>query len=81
MDYIEVTLSNFTGFDPEIVIAQLAELGFESFTESESSVQAFIREDLYQEAPVNSYLQHVCDEHGLKQIGRASCRERVCLYV
>ena len=36
MDYIEVSISDLSGFDPEIVVAQLAELGFESFTESET---------------------------------------------
>ena len=66
MDYIEVSITNFTGFDPEIVIAQLADLGFESFTESESGIGGFIREDMYQEATVNTYLQKLHAEHGLK---------------
>ncbi|MEI7726287.1 MAG: 50S ribosomal protein L11 methyltransferase [Bacteroidota bacterium] len=65
MDYIEVSITNFTGFDPEIVVAQLAELGFESFTESESGIQGFIREDLYQEDAIKDYLQQLHAEHGL----------------
>ena len=65
MDYIEVSITNFTGFDPEIVVAQLAELGFESFTESESGIQGFIREDLYQEDAINDYLLQLHAEHGL----------------
>jgi ribosomal protein L11 methyltransferase len=65
MDYIEVTITNFAGFDPEIVIAQLAGLGFESFTEMDSGIQGFIREDMYQEAPVAAYLAQMHDEHGM----------------
>ena len=65
MDYLEVSISGFTGFDPEIVIAVLADLGFESFTESETGIQGYIREDMYQGAPVDDYLQQLHDEHGL----------------
>jgi ribosomal protein L11 methyltransferase len=66
MNYIAVSVTNFTGFDPEIVIAQMAELGFESFTETESGIQGFIREDMYHEEPVITYLQKVSDNHGLR---------------
>lgn len=65
MDYLQVSISDFTGFEPEIVIAQLAELGFESFTETESGIQGFIREDMYQEIPVSIYLQEIFEAHGL----------------
>ncbi|MCX6267199.1 MAG: 50S ribosomal protein L11 methyltransferase [Bacteroidetes bacterium] len=65
MDYLQVSISGFTGFEPEIVIAQLAELGFESFTETESGIQGFIREDMYQEIPVSIYLQEIFEAHGL----------------
>ncbi|MFZ4521886.1 MAG: 50S ribosomal protein L11 methyltransferase [Bacteroidales bacterium] len=65
MDYIELSITGFTGFDPEIVMAQLAELGFESFTETESGIQAFAREDMYQEFVVKDYMDLVCKEHGL----------------
>ncbi len=66
MDYFEVSISNFTGFDPEIVIAQLAGMDFESFTESESGIQCYIREDLYQVEPVNNYLNQLIEAHGLR---------------
>ncbi len=66
MDYIEVSISDLSGFDPEIVVAQLAELGFESFTESEDGVQGFIREDMYEEGPVNDYLQQLSAEHDIR---------------
>jgi ribosomal protein L11 methyltransferase len=65
MDYIEISINGFSGFDPEIVMAQMAELGFESFTESETGIQGFIREDMYREEPVSGYLNEICSEHGL----------------
>lgn len=66
MDYIELSITNFSGFDPEIVMAQLAELGFESFTESDTGIQGFIREDMYQEKPVDDYLKLASARHGLR---------------
>lgn len=66
MDYIEVGITNFGSFDPEIAVAHLAEMGFESFTESESGIGAFIREDLYHETPVIDYLQQLQIDHGVK---------------
>jgi|GEM_PF-2869 len=66
MDYIEISITDFTGFDPEIVIARLVELDFESFVETDSGILGYISEDVYRELPVSAYLQHICNEHGLK---------------
>jgi len=66
MDYIEVNISNFQHFDPEIVLAQLAELGFESFSESECTLQGYIREDLYKATAVEAYLQQMQAEQGIR---------------
>jgi ribosomal protein L11 methyltransferase len=66
MEYIEINITGFTGFDPEIVIAQLAELGFESFSESDAGLQGYVRKDLYQEVQVLEYLRDVSGEHGLQ---------------
>lgn len=65
MDYIEISITNFSGYDPEIVIARMAELGFESFAESESGIQGFIRADLYVEDTVIEYLRKLNQEHGI----------------
>ena len=65
MDYIEVNIGNFGDLDPEIIVAQLAELGFESFSESEGAMQGYIRGDLCEEAIVESYLRQVHAEHGI----------------
>ena len=66
MDYLEVNLSNFRDFDPEIVLAHLAELGFESFSESGCNLQGYIREDKYNATEVEAYLQQMNDEHGIR---------------
>jgi ribosomal protein L11 methyltransferase len=66
MDYFEVSITNFSGFDPEIVMAQMAELGFESFTESESGIQGFISEEMYREDEVLDYLHKLRDKHDLR---------------
>jgi ribosomal protein L11 methyltransferase len=63
MDYIEVNLTNFRDFDPEIAMAQLAGMGFESFTESESGIQGYIREDIYNEDEISEYLHQMHDKH------------------
>ncbi|MEI7664166.1 MAG: 50S ribosomal protein L11 methyltransferase, partial [Bacteroidota bacterium] len=65
MDYIEVNIANFRNFDPEIIVAQMSELGFESFTETDELLQGYIREDLYEEAVVEVYLDQLQAEHGI----------------
>ncbi len=65
MVYLEVNLSNFRDFDPEIILAHLAELGFESFSESDCTLQGYIREDMYNASEVNAYLQQMNVEHGI----------------
>jgi ribosomal protein L11 methyltransferase len=65
MDYFEVNISRFRDFDPEIAMAQLAEMGFESFTESESAIQGYIREDVFNETLIRQYLHQLHEEHGI----------------
>ncbi len=65
MDYIEVSMTNFGDFDPEIAMAQLSGMGFESFAETDSGLQGYIGEDDYREVPVIAYLQQMFDEHGI----------------
>lgn len=66
MDYFEVSITNFNDFNPEIVIAQLAGLGFESFAESESGIQGYIPENLYRESTVNRYLRKISAGQGIR---------------
>jgi len=65
MDYIEVSMSGFGDFDPEIAMAHLSAMGFESFNESESGFQAYIPEDLYNEVLISGFLKQLHDEHGV----------------
>ncbi len=65
MDYIEITISDFRDFDAEIIMAQLAELGFESFTETDELLQAYISEDAYNSEAIGSYLDQLQADHGI----------------
>jgi len=57
MDYIQVSITGIPFGESEILMAQLAELGFESFTELEEGLQGFVPVDLFNEAEVNRWLQ------------------------
>ena len=65
MDYIEVAITGLNDFDPGIIIAQLGEMGFESFVESESGIQGYIPEGLYHESGVRSYLDKLSESLGI----------------
>lgn len=50
MRYLEVKFSNFPlGFEADLLVAELAEIGFDSFQEEEGLVSAFIPADLYKQ--------------------------------
>jgi ribosomal protein L11 methyltransferase len=66
MDYIEVTIRNTADLDPEIIVARLAELGFESFAEPEGALQGYIREDVYEVPAVRALLEQLKEEHGIR---------------
>jgi ribosomal protein L11 methyltransferase len=66
MDYIEVTLSNFGNFDPEIILARMSGLGFESFSETDDAMQGYIREDAWNKSEVEEFLQQIKAEHGIQ---------------
>jgi len=65
MDYFELNMANFGDLDPEIAMAQLAEMGFESFMETDTGIQGYIREDEFNEGPVNEYLRQLSAGHGV----------------
>lgn len=66
MDYIELTLSHFGDFNPEIAVAELAELGFESFSETDDIINAYIPADGYVAEAVTGYLEALSCDHGLQ---------------
>ena len=65
MDYFELNMANFGDLDPEIAMAQLAEMGFESFMETETGILGFIREDEFNEGPVAEYLSQLSAGQGV----------------
>lgn len=65
MDYTELTVTGFEGFDPEIILAMLAETGFESFEEEGTALRAYIRKDLFDEARVAACLREIRELSGL----------------
>jgi len=66
MDYFEVSLTAFGDLDPEIVMAQLAEIGFESFSETEDCLIGYIREEDYYDEIIQRYLKELNEDHGIK---------------
>ena len=58
VNYIEtsISLSNLKGLDHEIVIAELAECGYESFITEEGYVKSYIPETEFDEATVFNVL-------------------------
>ena len=56
MDYIELTLQIETDF-VEIMMAELGELGFESFVETDEGLEAYIQEDIFNDMAVKQLLE------------------------
>lgn len=56
MSFVELTLSLHPDFS-EILIAELAEIGFDSFVETEEGLKAYITSDLWDEAVLQELLE------------------------
>ena len=56
MNYVELELQLSSEFT-EIITAELAEINFESFVETEEGIQAYIQEELFVEADLTELLQ------------------------
>ena len=52
MNYVELELQLHPDFT-EILTAELAEIGFESFVETDEGLQAYIQEELFDENVLN----------------------------
>ncbi|MDD4603023.1 MAG: 50S ribosomal protein L11 methyltransferase [Bacteroidales bacterium] len=59
MDYFEYTVTGFAEYEAEIVMAQLAELGFESFSETPDGFLGYIREDVCDADVIRDFLDHL----------------------
>ena len=66
MDYYEVEIVVPDEVEAEILIARLAEIGFESFTEEGDRLRAYIPENQYREQPVREFLQQEEAEAGIR---------------
>jgi len=66
MDYIEVEIQYPGSTDPDILVALLADLDFESFSESEGALQGYIREELYRQAEVEECLRRMKEDYGVR---------------
>ena len=66
MEYIELNCK-ISPIDPgnDILVAQLAEIGFESFDETEEGVKAYIQTTLFDEKAIKSLYIHQLDEFTL----------------
>lgn len=61
MNYIELTVTTEDDF-VEIIIAELAELGFDSFVETADGVQAYVPEPGFQDAAVKQLLEKYAEK-------------------
>ncbi|PLK42534.1 50S ribosomal protein L11 methyltransferase [Emticicia sp. TH156] len=64
MDYIELTLQADADF-VEILMAELAELGFESFVETEDGLEAYIQEEIFNDMAVKQMLESYAARTGI----------------
>ncbi len=64
MNYIELTLELDPDF-AEILTAELAEVGFESFVETDEGLQAYIQEEIFEESILNEVLARYQEAAGI----------------
>lgn len=71
MDYLELTLAVESDFS-EIFMAELAEIGFDSFVETDDGLQAYILEDQFQERALKELMENYANRtpisYSLKKI-------------
>lgn len=64
MDFYELSVDVSDDFS-EILIAELAEVGFDSFTESDSGIQAYITQDTYSDTETKLVLEKYAEKTNL----------------
>ncbi|CAH0996826.1 Ribosomal protein L11 methyltransferase [Emticicia aquatica] len=78
MSYIELSLQIDLDF-AEIMMAELAELGFESFVETEDGLEAYIQEDVFDDLTVKnmleSYAERTAISYSFKKIAKQNWNE------
>lgn len=78
MSYIELSLQIDLDF-AEIMMAELAELGFESFIETEDGLEAYIQEDIFDDLAVKNlietYAERTAISYSFKQMAKQNWNE------
>ncbi|MFD2520182.1 50S ribosomal protein L11 methyltransferase [Emticicia soli] len=78
MDYIELTLQIDADF-VEILMAELAELGFESFVETDEGLEAYVQEELFNDLAIKQMLENYASRTAIsyqfKKIARQNWNE------
>lgn len=79
MDFYELSVDVSDDFS-EILIAELAEVGFDSFTESDKGIQAYITQDTYSDSDTKQVLEKYADKttlfYALKSIKRENWNQQ-----
>jgi ribosomal protein L11 methyltransferase len=66
MDYIEFEFTLASATNSEILMALLAEMGFESFSEQEKSILGYIPENRFQKEVILPFLDDMVDRKQLQ---------------
>ncbi len=78
MSYIELSLQIDLDFN-EIMMAELAELGFETFVETEDGLDAYVQEELFEDLAVKNMLENYAERtpisYTFKQIAKQNWNE------
>lgn len=78
MSYIEISLQIDPDFT-EIMMAELAELGFESFVETEDGLEAYIQDDIFEDLPIKNmlegYAERTAISYAFKKIAKQNWNE------
>ncbi|WP_337041909.1 50S ribosomal protein L11 methyltransferase [Emticicia sp. 17c] len=78
MDYIELTLQIDADF-VEILMAELGELGFESFVETDEGLDAYVQEEIFDDLAVKqmleTYAERTAISYAFKKIARQNWNE------
>ncbi|MBK7306281.1 MAG: hypothetical protein IPI88_04100 [Chitinophagaceae bacterium] len=63
MNYLQIEFETLKEVESEMLVALLADAGFESFEETENSLLAFIKEDGFEEGSLEDILKLVPVNH------------------
>jgi ribosomal protein L11 methyltransferase len=74
-NYIQVTIQNVTAEQSDILVAQLAELGFDGFEETENTLKAYTTEEQFSYEETASMLAQKKLEYSMEAIASKNWNE------